>query len=307
MFSEKKLKIEITLYDSKINTADGFVEYDFSKGKVLSFEDFHTDVKINKVPSICGYTASIDIYGVSQRSLNEITTISWISGEITPKRVRIWADENGKGYTNLLFEGGIMEAVPNYKSVPEVSIHIESSMLVYPNLKTVPPSSLSSDTNILDFIQSMCASYDVNCSMDEVLLSHKQDFIYKGSMDIYDSKGLGSRIDKLQRKFNKKFNFDYAFDVNGIRLVYAGGDITKTALVFTPDTYIGYPSFNNCGIVLDTEHLANINVGQRIKVQGSIVPQANDTWVINQIKYHLQTKTPKAKWIMSVRATRIKL
>lgn len=292
MFSEKKLKVEITLYEYSLNRLKERV-IDFSTGKTLIFDNYAINCKIKKVPSTCGYTASIDIFGVSQESIGQITTIAWIDGEIRPRQIRIYADD-GNGYS-LLFEGGIMEAIPNYSKVPEVSIHIESSMLVYPNLELVPPISLERGTSISTFCISMVTPYGMTC-IPSVELSKP----WLGGTKIFAQKSLGERLEEL----SKIANLDYFFTTSGIRIVPAGGD-TRRTFEFTPDSFVGYPSFENFGIIIQLDTLDDINCGDKMIISGSIVAPANASWVVNAIEYNLQARKPNGVWQIKVHGTRV--
>lgn len=293
MFSEKKLRVEITLYEYSMNAKKEMV-IDFATGKTLVFDDYAIDCKIKKVPSTCGYTASLDIFGISQESIGQITTIAWIDGMIRPRQIRIYADD-GDGYS-LLFEGGIMEAVPNYTKAPDISIHIESSMLVYPNLESVPPISLERGTSIFSFCLRMFAPYSMTCIPSPLLMTK----FWTGGTKVFAQNSIGQRLLELSRVAN----LEYFFTTSGVRIVPKGTDIQKT-FDFTPNDYVGYPTFENFGIVISLDWLNDINCGDKFKITGSVVDYANSTWVVNTIDYHLQSRKPNGAWQIKVHGTRI--
>ena len=240
MFSERKIKVEITLYDYKI-FSNGNLITDFSSGKILTFDNFRTDCKINKVPSSSGYTASVDIIGVSKESLEQMTMMAWLSnGQIKPRGIRIYADD-GEGYYTL-FEGGIMEAVPVYKNAPDVAIHIESSMLVYPNLKGVPPISIRTGTNISSFCKELCRLYNVNCTTDSSI-----NEIWTGGGKTFNGESLGDRLDAL-----KDIGVEYIFWSSGVHC-YKKGISQRREWFFNPSNYNGYPTFETFGICIETD------------------------------------------------------
>lgn len=296
MFSNKKLRVSITHYQGVI-TALGEINTDWFSGQTIVFEDFKINCNIKKTPSTCGYTASVDIYGVSQESLDDITTIAWIDGVIKPKKIRIEADE-GNGYVTL-FEGGIMEAVPNYEKVPDVSIHIESSMLVYPNIMKAPPLTLERGTSIFNFCKALGNAYNISCYPELPLTPIFP--IWNGGTKIFNQESFGDRLDE----FCRIAELEYAFKTFGVRIYKKGTPLVKD-FYFTPENYVGYPSFENFGISLSSDVLYDVDCGDRINVSGSIVGPANGTWVVNVIEYKLQTRTPSGVWQMILHGTRIK-
>lgn len=289
MFSEKKVKIEIILYDYK--SLNGETVTNFKSGKVLTFENYRVNCKILKVPSCAGYTASIDIYGISEQNLEQMTMIAWINGEIVPRGVKIYADD-GRGY-QILFEGGIMEALPVYKEVPDVAIHIESSMLVYPNLMKVPPISLTNGASIPLFCQQLCSAYGVACDVDD---SVKQS--WNGGTIVFNQDNLGDRLDAL-----KNIGLDYVFR-NGV-FVFAVGAETTRKWFFNPQNYVGYPTFETFGICIETADVTSkINCGDIINIKGSDIAVACGDWQVNKIEYNLQPRKPNGEWSMKIHTTR---
>ena len=289
MFSEKKVKIEIILYDYK--TLNGETTTNFSSGKVLTFENYRVNCKIVKVPSSAGYTASVDIYGVSKQHLEQMTMIAWINGEVIPRGVKIYADD-GKGY-QILFEGGIMEAIPVYKEVPDVAIHIESSMLVYPNLMKAPPISLTNGASISLFCQQMCSAYGVACSFDE-----SANQTWAGGTVVFGQDNLGDRLEAL-----KSFGFDYNFGA-GVYVFAKNANISRRWF-FTPADYVGYPTFETFGICVETADVTSkINCGDVINIKGSDVAVACGDWQVNKIEYNLQPRKPDGEWSMKIHTTR---
>lgn len=289
MFSEKKVKVEVILYDYK--TLNGETVTNFSSGKVLTFENYRVNCKIDKVPSSAGYTASIDIYGVSQRNLEQMTMIAWINGEIVPRGVKIYADD-GNGY-QILFEGGIMEATPVYKGVPDVAIHIESSMLVYPNLMKAPPISLRNGTSIPLFCQELCSKYGVACDIDESVQQ-----TWNGGTKTFDQDNLGDRLDAL-----KNIGLEYTFGA-GV-YIFATGAETRKRWYFTPANYVGYPTFETYGICIETADVTSkINCGDVINLKGSDIVVACGDWQVNKIEYSLQPRKPNGDWSMKIHTTR---
>lgn len=293
MFSKKRLKVVISKWQTTVIGGVNIV--DFGKSTQYTFTDAKISCTIKKVPATCGYTASIDIYGVSQTSLNQITNIAWIQGQITPMGVTIYADD-GNGFVQV-FEGGVMEATPNYQNVPDVSIHIESSMMVYPNLKKVPPISLTKNTIISDFCKELCSKYDYGCKTSPELSL----MFWKGTTKEFNQKDFGSRIKELCRVAGLSFTMG-----NNSVEFYKRGEGVRRVWNLDKTQYDGYPTFKNTGMTLRVHHITTkMNCGDGIRITGSIVPQANAYWEVISMSYKLETWKENGAWDIDIHCIRV--
>lgn len=295
MFSEKKVRVEITKYTTSVE--GGSLLTNFSSGETYVFDGMKVSCQIQKVPATCGYVASIDIYGVSQQELSSITNIAWIQGKIVPMSVRVYADD-GNGYVTV-FEGGVMEAIPNYKNVPDVSIHIESSMMVYPNQKKVPPISFVQGTIISDICKKLCSSCGYGC-----IVSPELNLMYwKGGPKSLTQRSFGECVRELCRIAG----LEYAMKNNSV-VFYEEGVGTRTTYTFGPKDYVGYPTFEQFGISIKLDNVtSSINCGDVFKISGSVVPNADGYWVTNKIEYKLETWKKNGAWDMILHGTRTAL
>lgn len=281
MFSSKKLAIKITPYDS--------IKQMFEKEIV--FDGYAVDCEITKVMSKGGYTASVNIYNVPESLIDQITTINWRFGYITNKKLEIYSVTDNT--MELLFEGGIMYAVPDYTKVPEVSVHIESSAFVFPNSKSVSSSTFG-NTSVYSIVKGICSDYGVKSSIDISLLA----MLTYGSY-IFDQETFAERLHDACRMF--ELEYDYT---NGIVNIYKAGKSGHTKKL-SPNEYTGYPTLNNTGITVTLNDLLDIRCGQQIEIEGSQVGPANGKWNVYIIKYKLQSYIQGGKWEMNISGTRV--
>lgn len=280
MFSRKRIKVEITL-DNK---------YDMlGSSKNLIFDDFKTDIVAKRVYNEIGPTATIKIYGVSKQHMDSITTLLFRDNiEIDEKRVRVSVD-NGSGYF-LLFEGWITEAVPVYRTAPDCYIQIESSMAAYENNMKLPPISFeSSSVAISSICDSICSAYGVKSYPSELV---KQQPLVSPLRFGANESGLNVRVGEICE----------AYGLNAIRVVDGYKFFMKdekgdgTPFTFTPANIIGYPSYKNKLLQLQTEDFRNIDVNNQFTVSGSQIPYANGLWYVCIIQYNLQSWSSNGKW-----------
>lgn len=300
MFSRRRLKVEIFIDKSGKfwNLADVNSYLRFNNGnvgdlsgqstagseQVLIFDDFKIDVNIKKVFSSVGPTATIKIYGVSKKHLDMMTVVKTRTIHIANNRVRVSAD-NGNGYI-MVFEGCITEAVPVYESAPECFIQIESSMAAFDNAKEVPPIPSGKRAAISDICKLVCSSYGVNC-----IVADDVDLKKEVTTPALNQKGLTARLAVL----SEGFDLSFIYTTEGYR-VFKKGSGSRIVWEFTPDKYIGYPSYSKQNLKIKTENFSNIAVYDLFRISGSEVTFANGLWYINMIQYNLQSRMPGGKW-----------
>lgn len=280
MFSKKKIKVEVTLYND-----DSFLS-----GSVLTFEDLPVSVEIIKTRFPAEPRASIRVYGVSKEKMEAITTVAWKTGVIDKKKVRLEVDD-GNGY-QLLFEGGIRSAVPVYDSAPDVYIQIESSMVAFPNMMKVPPFVSFGESTIFNVVNGICNQYGsraINVGVDGVCGSQ-----------YFDQFGFKNRLNAVC----EAFDLFVVEDVSGV-FVYPKNGFSAKTYVLTKEHRIGYPSFGYALIKVKVGTLFDIRVGDTFKIDDSEIVFANDKWICGQITYSLQTLSNSGKWQMELTGYRI--
>lgn len=282
MFSNKRIKVEVVLNN----------KYDIlGSTQNLVFEDFKIDVMAKRVENAVGPTASIKIYGVSKEYMDSITTLLFRDTiEIEDKRVIVWVD-NGTGYFKL-FEGWITEAVPVYRSAPDCYIQIESSMAAYENNMKLPPISFENESVAISSIcDAVCAAYGVKSYLSN-LVKIQPNVNGKKLRLGSNNEGLNVRVGQLCEAYGLR-----AFRViDGYKFFMKSEKGDETLFTFTPETIIGYPSYKNKLIQVETEDFNSIELNNQFRITGSEIPYANGLWYVSIIEYVLQSWTPNGKW-----------
>lgn len=283
-FSSKKIRVIIQLFEGE-----------FSPGvSAINIENLPIEVNIEQVQLPSAGSAVVKIYGVSKRYMDAITTIQWKTGFIQQKAIAIFANE-GDG-EHLIYSGSITNAVPCYDSAPDVYIRINSCAGAFWNtMGEVPPYSHKGTIPVHLAIAEMCGQYGVLCKNFGVLKTCTNPR--------FDQKGLKNRLNAAARQFGIDITIGDGIS-QGVNLYPKGRNVSKT-WTFTKDNYVGYPSFNDCGIILNLDKLYyDLDLKDSFTVKGSEVSAANDTWKVQKIGYNISTKLG-GNWLMSVTGTRL--
>ena len=293
MFSKKSLRVEILRQDG----------YFYEEKNTLSFKDLPIEVKIDITELMSGFSAIVKIYGVSKEHLDMITTLQWYkrlddetSAFIDKKFIRIFVNDGMGEY--VLFEGDIMSAKPVYETAPDVHIEIEAVAGAFFNMiSEIPPSQLVGKVPAPKFYEKICSQYGVQC------IIHGEEKDYGQCIDPRQEEvGLKPRIDAATKAYG-----GYALVFNNRVEIFPSvpkeGENYIKIFTFTPENYIGYPSFIQGGIKIRTDELVNIMLRDIFKIKNSQVTPANDAWRCFKISYNLSTKIG-GKWFMEIVGSR---
>lgn len=283
MFSKKTLRVLIQN-----------MEGEFYPGvSVIEFKNLPIDVKISATELPAGLQATVNIYGASKKHMDAITTIQWLTDFIVQKAILVYAND-GEG-ERLLFQGNIMNAQPDYGKAPDVKITINACAGAYYNLKSdVPPSSLEGEVPVHLIFQKICNDFGISIVRNHGVVGKtcKNPRI--------EGFGLANRINAAMKAYDV-----YAIINNNSVDIYPNAEnINGTNWKFTPDKYIGYPSFTQVGVSLKLDTLYDVNLMDYFTISGSEVTPANDKWKVIKVSYDVSTKIG-GKWFMSIEGVRV--
>ena len=282
-FSKKKLRVVIQLFEGEF----------YPGVSAIDIRDLPVEANIEQVQLPSGGSAVIKIYGVSKKYMDAITTIQWKTGFIEQKAVAVFADEgNGE---HLIYSGSITSAMPCYDSAPDVYIKINSCTGAFWNtMGEVPPYSHKGMIPVHLAISEMCAQYGVTCKNFGVIATCNNPR--------FNQKGLKNRLNAAAQKFGIDITIGDGIspDVN----IYPKNMNLAKTWEFTKQYYVGYPSFNECGITLALDRLYyDLDLKDYFVVRGSEVSAANDTWKVQKFSYRISTKIG-GNWLMFVSGVR---
>lgn len=276
MFSKKKLRVEVQKVDGEF----------YAGVKTISFENLPIEAVINYVEGPVGFTARIRIYGASKENMNYVSRIKWKEVFIAEKAVRVYADDGDGEF--LLFEGGILSANPVYDNAPNVYIDIQSIAGVWFNmLSEIPPSSIPKNTPVPLVFNKICDDFGIGFHNNGV------SGVIPGSV-VFNQTGLMNRLLAASQAYNVYF----ALYNNRVE-IYPAKKFSIKKWEFTKGDYIGYPSFTTVGTKVSLDRLYNVSVEDIVKITGSEVTAANDTFYVTKVTYNVSTKIG-GKWFMTL-------
>lgn len=275
MFSNKSIRILIQK-DSGV----------FMPGvPTLEFKGLPVDVHIRGVGGLAGIEGVVRIYGVSKSHMDMITTMYWKTMTPEQKAIRVYVNDGDSEH--LLYEGGIISAMPNYDNAPDVFIEIKSMGGYFFNIKNVEPYSFKGNINQEQVCKDICNQYGINCEIYGVLSVCTNPY--------FNQSGLTNRINAVCRQYGLKCVVE-----NSCVRIYPKDTKLVDNWVIKSNEYIGYPSFTDVGVKIKLDRLYyDMRILDTFTIRDSEVSAANDKWDVVNYEYNLSTKIG-GKWEMVI-------
>ncbi len=282
-FSAKRLKAVITLADDSNTVFDG------SGNNTLTIENLRmtaTVVISNRQAS----ELNLSIYGMLTKDMDALTS-AWISPDsIRDNRVTLYAD-NGNGY-RLVFIGTIIEAMPDYKRIPDVPFQIMAKISYFKQIEITPPLSYQ-------------GAVDINVIGQDLAGKLGLSFVSNVKSTLTDPYYPGTVFDQLR---NACIDARVDFYFQGETLVFTPllqPFTSIPAVLLTPNTgLVGYPIYTRRGLQVTALFDPAYLCGSTIQIQDSRVKGINGLWYPRSIQFDLSANMPNGPWFATMQCNK---
>ena len=221
----------------------------------MSFPGFATTVHIQKQGAPELPKASIQLFGLSEDKLAQLTLLSFDGLSLRPNRVEVMAgDSTGM---SLCFEGEITNSAPDFNAAPSPVLNIEAITAAYSKLLPQSPVSVMGSQSVESLMETFAADAGLTFRNEGVSTSLSNCTITKMQW-VADTIGADLIIDDAEVVL---------VPTSGTR----GQLLTVTAI--TPETgQIGYPSFDSMGIRCSCFFRPDLMVAGYCRIESSLPP-----------------------------------
>jgi hypothetical protein len=261
-------------------------------GEQMSFPGFATTVHIQKQGAPELPRANVQIFGLSEAKLAQLTLLSFDGLSLRPNRIQIMAGDSESGMS-ICFEGEITNSAPDFNAAPSPVLNIEAITAAYPKLLPQSPVSISGSQAVEDLMESLAS---------EAGLTFRNEGI---STSLSNCTINGDPISKMQW-VSDTIGADLIFDDKEVILVPRDGTrgqlLTVTAI--NPQTgQIGYPSFDSMGIRCSCFFRPDLMVAGYCRIESSL-PRASGVWKIYSVDHDLSANLPSGgPWTSTISGT----
>lgn len=288
-FIRRRIDLTFTLGEGNFGegTPDGN-----SGSNTIQFSGLRCSVDIVKAGLPGADKANIRAWGLSKSHMNQLSTLGKTRLEARKNTVSIYAGDDESGLA-LLFTGNMQDAFQDFKGVPDASLNVFAFAGQMAALKPASSSSFQGSADVATILQGLATQAGYLFENNGVQQQLANPY-YPGTV-----------LDQIQAVIRHAGIYG---TIDGDTLVIwpkdssRGGDIAE----FGPSSgLVGYPqSSADYGIGFTAVFRPGVVIGRPVKLVTSIVP-ANGEWVVNGLKYALESELPNGKWFMDIEGYRM--
>lgn len=270
-FTQKLLELRITLAEGSFG----------GKGNTKIINQLACEVEIEKAGLPSKNTAKVSVTGMLLADMEQLTSLSFRLKKTPRNRIAVYVGEEDKGLS-LAFSGEITSAFADFNS-PDVKFKMEAMTGYFGSITPARPQTFQGGTDAGGIIGNLAGDMGYSFKNNGVTVQLSNPVLG------------GSPMDKAQA-VAKAAGADLLVDDESMILSPRGqgnGETPSgnTVLLQAESGMIGYPSFDQQGIVVKSLYNPAFRFGGLFRVE-SVVPKASGVWRITKMRHKLQNMGP---------------
>lgn len=282
-FNQKSLRVTLLLNEK--NPA-----FDKEGNNTIVFEGLRVIAQIQSGNGSVSPFAKIQIFNLNLNAINQLTKIKWNTDrEGKFNFVKLEANINGEYST--VYEGTIHFAYPNFGSVPDVVLTIDSSIAMNHQINAVAPTSYKGEVDVAQAINALCQQMGMRFENNGVNAKVSNPYLPQTTLE-------------QVRALCTATNTSLYMDLNTIAITPQGKAREVQIPVISPQSgLIGYPTpLMQGGVTFSCLYDPLLKFGGLVEIQNSLIEAANGRWLIQGLSISLESGVPNGKWQADVQA-----
>ena len=283
-FAHRKINLRFTLdAPSGVFKESGTNTVDLTGLRVKATLAANSSVSMNQ--------CNLEIYGMPLGLMNQLTVLQNGYTQGIFNQVEVTAgDDNAMA---LIFSGGIYTGWADAQSQPDVAFVVQAFTELQNAYLSVPPTVFNGSVDAATIAASIAAQMQPPLTLQNSGVNAQ----------ITDPHYRGDPLAQL-RQLSRDADFEYGTDITGVLAIWPRGQARDTVMAPTisKDTgLIGYPAYNDRGIMFSTLFNPGIVVNGPVSVESGLTP-ANGTWYPFTVQHVLESEQPNGDWFTHVEA-----
>lgn len=250
-----------------------YVEFITASGQLKRLEGIDIDFNVSKYLGVVMNEANITIYNLPREDIEYLTTFTsqWIAYQ-KRKRIRVFAGYKDTA-VSLIFDGDIIEALPSIP--PDIALRCKARSGAYGN-STMISQSITEPIAVKDLLKQAESWTGLTIKDNSTTTRKLSGFYYTGS------------VTHLIGQLNDIPDI-IAYEDDGCLCVVDRKNIdigTQTRVINKDSGMIGIPEPNALGISVRILLDPSIKLGQKIKVESTLIPACSGVYTIYELKHH---------------------
>ena len=273
-----------------------WVEFDLASGQFgaggnsATIKDKRVTAKIINYGGPSMGQLELAIYGLPLSTMNQLTTLGTQINLIAKNKIKVYAGIGGN--MPLIFDGTISIAYMDAMAMPQVTFRVSAFGGMYEAVQKTPPTSKEGDVDAPPIFSDLAGTMGLQFENSGVDAKISSPYL------------PGSPRDQVMA-LAEHIGCQWCIDRGTLAIWKTGQPRNGDGWTISPSTgLVGYPAYNQAGIVVTTLFNAAIRPGGKITVQSDETP-ANGDWVSYAIALDLAAQVPKGPWFATISASRI--
>lgn len=248
-----------------------------------TYSGLRCEASINNTGGASLNSLQFRVYGMSEQTMNDISTFGVLVMD-TERNVITVTASNSKGGMSQVFQGTIAQAWTDYRGMPEASFNVEAYAGFYEQIKAIAVNSYDGATDVATVIKSLAESIGFSFTNNGVTTKLESPYF------------AGSAVTQIKTCAE---HAGIAYDIsNGSVQIWPSGESRDdVTFLISPDTgLVGYPTFSNIGIGIQTLFNPDIILGRKLQVKSSIPRACRDDWYCKLVNHELASQVPNGPW-----------
>lgn len=256
----------------------------------VKIRDARVSARISKAGGMSMCASQIEIYGLPQSRMNELSTygLKWSSQR--RNEVSVEAGDSD-GNMSTVFVGTISDAWADYGAMPDVPLRVVAQSGLFDTVKPTPATSYEGGVDVATIMAGLASKMG---------LSFENSGVNVRLSNPYFSGSARQQVIACASAANIEHIID-----NSVLAIWNPGSARGSQVpIIAPRTgLIGYPSFTSKGILWQGIYDPSIGYGSKISMESSVKPACGE-WIIYKLDYNLDSMVPKGQWSYTAEATR---
>ncbi|MFA6213444.1 MAG: hypothetical protein WC714_28665 [Candidatus Obscuribacterales bacterium] len=282
-FQKRVLRITITLAEGTFAS---------SGGNTIVLEGYRASAQISQAGGSSTGHAAVDIFGMLQQDMNQLTSLSFDNIDKQRKKQEIFHHKITIEADGVFcFLGNIVNAWGNYNAQPNVFLHIEAVTQFFDKVNPYPASSFQGEVDVATLFDGFAKA--MNLTLENNGVNIKVENPYFAGTVMAQAASLAAQV-----------NIDLWYQGYTMVIINKGESRSFPVPLISKDTgLVGYPSFDNSGVTFRCLFNPAIHFFSTVEIDSPVI-RANGKWIVNTLRYTLESEKPGGAWFMDIRAMR---